>query len=73
VFHLLPVDSSVGGTKHCGHLGKSDIVRVAFEGGKYNLWLRDMWSGDIFSMICLPGELNDLANKTAGLLPGAVR
>jgi hypothetical protein len=26
VFHLLPGDSAVGGTKYCGRLGKSDVV-----------------------------------------------
>lgn len=26
VFHLLPVDSAVGGTKHGGRRGKSDVV-----------------------------------------------
>jgi hypothetical protein len=40
----LPLAScrSVGGTRPCGHLGKSDAVCIVFEGGNYNLWVPGM-------------------------------
>jgi hypothetical protein len=45
----LPLAScrSVGGTRSCGRLGKSDAVCIVFEGGNYNLWVPGMWSDNI--------------------------
>ena len=62
VFHLLPVDSAMGGTKHCGHLGKSDVVVWPL---KVASTIRDCEACGVmilFSLHCLPGAVRPSGN-----------
>jgi hypothetical protein len=60
VFHLLPVDSAVGGTKYYGRLGKSDV--------EYNPWMRGMWNDDTFLHDLSARSRINLLQKTSCLL-----
>jgi hypothetical protein len=63
VFHLLPVDSAVGGTKHCGRLGQSDAVVLHLKVASSIRGCEACGVMILFSMICLSGAVRTYCSE----------